>query len=204
MKTVGGRLESRPSFSSTITWNNFPMPALTSAQRGALASAGNKILEARAKYPARTLEQHYAPLGMAPELVQAHDQLDVVMDKIMGAPRRCRTALERQELLFASYVTLTQESVPAPIMSEGERGIRTELRHSSTDGPGWGLGPGTTDTERYEFACPCGKGAVIETHENTEGFQDHDRHLACESCGEHWAFVPGRSIRDWRLERKTL
>lgn len=204
MKTVGGRMKSDPSFSSTITWNNFPMPALTGAQRSALMSAGNKILTARAQYPARTLEKHYAPLGMAPELIQAHDQLDAVMDKIMGASRRCRTALERQELLFASYVSLTQEPVvPAPLMSESERGIRTELRHSSTGGLRWGLGPGTTDTERYEFACPCGNGAVIETHENTEGFKDHHRHLACESCGEDWAFVPGLSIRDWRLERKT-
>ena len=35
------------------------------------------------------------------------DGLDAVMDKIMGAPRRCRTELERQELLFARYAQLT-------------------------------------------------------------------------------------------------
>ena len=39
--------------------------------------------------------------------VKAHDGLDAVMDKIMGAPRRCRTELERQELLFARYAQLT-------------------------------------------------------------------------------------------------
>lgn len=108
MKTVGGRLESRPSFSSTITWNNFPMPALTDEQRAALASAGTKILDARAQHPDRPLDEHYAALGMTPELVRAHDQLDTIMDKIIGAPRRCRTALERQELLFDSYMRLTR------------------------------------------------------------------------------------------------
>src|SRR5699024_9225143 len=35
MKTVGGRLESRPSFSSTITWNNFPLPPLSTTQKEA-------------------------------------------------------------------------------------------------------------------------------------------------------------------------
>ena len=107
MKTVGGRMKSDPSFSSTITWNNFPMPALTEHQRDALASAGIKIINARAHYPGRSLEDHYAPLAMAPELVRAHDQLDTVMDKILGATRRCRTTLERQELLFASYVQMS-------------------------------------------------------------------------------------------------
>lgn len=108
MRTVGGRMKSDPSFSSTITWNNFPMPALTSEQRAALASVGTKILDARAQHPGRSLEDHYAPLSMTPELVRAHDQLDTTMDKIIGAPRRCRTTLERQELLFASYVHMTQ------------------------------------------------------------------------------------------------
>ena len=92
MKTVGGRMKSDPSFSSTITWNNFPMPALTDGQRTALASAGAKILDAWAQHPDRPLDEHYAALGMAPELVRAHDQLDTIMDKIIGAPRRCRTA----------------------------------------------------------------------------------------------------------------
>lgn len=84
------------------------MPALTDEQRAALASAGTKILDARAQHPDRPLDEHYAALGMTPELVRAHDQLDTIMDKIIGAPRRCRTALERQELLFDSYVRLTR------------------------------------------------------------------------------------------------
>ncbi|MCA4135493.1 BsuBI/PstI family type II restriction endonuclease [Arthrobacter sp. M4] len=87
--------------------------------------------------------------------------------------------------------------------SEGVRGIRTELRHSSTDGHRTGLGPGTTDTELYEYDCPCGKGAVIEEHENVPGNQGHYRRIACESCRAEWDFVPGLSVRQWRLERKT-
>lgn len=106
MKTVGGRLESRISFSSTITWNGFPLPALTDKDRNALAAAGQRILDARALHPERSLAQHYAALGMDPALVKAHDSLDTVMDRIMGASKRCRTELERQELLFARYAEM--------------------------------------------------------------------------------------------------
>lgn len=88
-------------------------------------------------------------------------------------------------------------------MGESQRGIRPELRHSSTDGHRTGLGQGTTDTERYEYVCPCGKGVVIEEHENVPGFQEHDVRIDCESCKDEWDFVPGLSVRQWRLERKT-
>lgn len=128
MKTVGGRMKSDPSFSSTITWNNFPMPALNSEQRTALASAGAKILDARGQHPGRSLEDHYAPLSMTPELVRAHDQLDTVMDKIIGAPRRCRTTLERQELLFASYVRMTSKVSAAPMAGRAPQPILTGRR----------------------------------------------------------------------------
>ncbi|MFJ3114841.1 type IIL restriction-modification enzyme MmeI, partial [Micrococcus luteus] len=107
MKTVGGRMKSDLSFSSTITWNGFPLPALTDRDRASLVKAGQKVLEARGLHPGRSLAQHYAPLGMDPVLVRAHDGLDTVMDRIMGAPRRCRTELERQELLFTRYGELT-------------------------------------------------------------------------------------------------
>lgn len=104
MKTVGGRMKSDPSFSSTITWNNFPLPKLSESDRTSLKMAGERIIEARQKNPERSLESHYAPLGMSPDLVKAHDGLDTVMDKIMGASRRCRTELERQELLFKGFL----------------------------------------------------------------------------------------------------
>ena len=52
------------------------------------------------------------PSAAAPRIAALRDLmaghgLDAVMDKIMGAPRRCRTELERQELLFARYAQLT-------------------------------------------------------------------------------------------------
>lgn len=108
MKTVGGRLEDRISFSSTITWNNFPLPSLNPGQKDSIVKAGQGILAARAAHPDWSLEQHYSPLAMAPALVKAHDVLDSVVDKAVGAPRRCRDERERQHYLFESYASLTR------------------------------------------------------------------------------------------------
>ena len=44
---------------------------------------------------------------MDPALVKAHDALDTEVDKAFGAARRCRTELERQELLFDRYAEMT-------------------------------------------------------------------------------------------------
>ena len=40
---------------------------------------------------------------------------------------------------------------------------------SQENHPGYGAGSG--DTERYEYLCPCGKGKVVEEHDNIPGDQ---------------------------------
>lgn len=108
MKTVGGRMKSDPSFSSTVTWNNFPLPHLELSERKAIIVAGQKILAARALQPAWTLEKHYSPLAMSTALVKAHDALDSFVDKAIGAPRRCRDERERQHYLFEAFAGLVK------------------------------------------------------------------------------------------------
>ena len=105
---IGGRLKSDPSFGSTLTWNTFPVPELDAKARQRIINAGKKVLEARALHPERSLAEHYNPLAMAPELLKAHDDLDREVDKAFGAPRKLTTERQRQELLFANYVVLTE------------------------------------------------------------------------------------------------
>ena len=112
MKTVGGRLESRLSFSSTITWNNFPLPPIDSS-RGAIEEAGRAVLTARAEHPELTLEDHYRPGAMKASVVGAHLQLDHLVDRAFGLGAAEPTLLQRQEALFAAYEELT-----APLMSQ--------------------------------------------------------------------------------------
>ena len=105
-KTVGGRIKSDYRFSSTLTWNTFPVPELDEKTRQRIIKAGKKVLDARALHPERSLAEHYNPLAMAPELIKAHDALDREVDKAFGAPRKLTTERQRQELLFANYENL--------------------------------------------------------------------------------------------------
>src|SRR5699024_1052357 len=89
MRAVGGRMKSDLSFSSTITWNNFPLSELTEAQEASIIDAGHLVLEARALHPERSLAQHYAPLAMDPALLKAHRSLHTAVDKAFGAKRTC-------------------------------------------------------------------------------------------------------------------
>ena len=110
MKTVGGRLKSDVSFSSTITWNNFALPELDQPVRQRIIDAGKKVLAARDLHPERSLAEHYNPFAMDPALINAYDALDKEVDKAMGARRKLTTERQRQELLFENYARMTQNA----------------------------------------------------------------------------------------------
>lgn len=107
-ENIGGRLGSSPRFSSTLTWNNFPLPEITEKMRLDIIKAGQGVQSARALHPERTLAEAYNQLAMDPALVKAHDKLDRLIDKAFGAPQKLTTERQRLELLFSSYAKLTQ------------------------------------------------------------------------------------------------
>ena len=107
-RTVGGRMKSDLRFANTLTWNTFPVPELSEQDQAAIIDGGKAVLEARAKFPNRSLADHYQPLAMDPDLLKAHDKLDRAVDKAFGAPRKLTNEKQRQELLFQNYVRLTQ------------------------------------------------------------------------------------------------
>ena len=107
-RTVGGRMKSDLRFANTLTWNTFPVPELNEQDQAAIIDGGKVVLEARAKFPNRSLADHYQPLAMDPDLLKAHDKLDRAVDKAFGAPRKLNNEKQRQELLFQNYVKLTQ------------------------------------------------------------------------------------------------
>ena len=49
-----------------------------------------------------------------------------------------------------------------------------------------GYGAGAGDTEYYEYECPCGKGTIIEEHDNIPGFREHSVYLHCTTCSKEY------------------
>lgn len=119
--TVGNRLESRPSFSNTLVWNNFPLPEIDAKARHAVAKAGADVLTARHLYPDRSLADLYEPGALPAELVSAHAALDAVVDGIFGLPSGSITMEERQSVLFQTYAKLDAGLFSASVKSQRKR-----------------------------------------------------------------------------------
>jgi hypothetical protein len=113
-RAVGGRIKSDLRFNKLLTWNTFPMPAVTSEQRAAIIAGGQAVLDARALHPERSLADHYNPLAMAPELLRAHATLDRAVDAVFGLKGSVSND-DRLRALFASYQRMTAEAtLPLP------------------------------------------------------------------------------------------
>lgn len=106
-KSIGGRLKSDLRFSSTVVWNNLPLPPVQQDMRNQIVGKSLAILQVREQFPERSLADLYNPLAMEPALLRAHAELDAVVDKAFGAEKRLTSNEERQRLLFESFVRLT-------------------------------------------------------------------------------------------------
>ena len=86
VKGVGGRLESRISYSTDLCYNAFPAPPGGRDALKQLEPHADRILAARAvaqaKAPDITLAQMYDPVAMPPQLREAHRALDKAVDRL--------------------------------------------------------------------------------------------------------------------------
>jgi len=98
MRTVAGRLESRYSYAPAV-YNSFPWPNMDNRQRRTIEQLAQGVLDTRASFTGRTLDELYDADNMPPALRRAHDQLDRAVDRLY---RRARFNFERErvELLF--------------------------------------------------------------------------------------------------------
>lgn len=108
-RVAGGRIKSDLRFSTTVVWNNLPLPEVGDDLRTKIVRAGQGVLDARALNPDRSLADHYNPLAMSPTLLKAHEVLDRVVDKAFGARKKVETDEERQEILFKRYAEMTAD-----------------------------------------------------------------------------------------------
>ena len=123
-RAIGGRLESRLSFSNTIVWNTLPLPPVSEDLRARIIAAGKKILAAREATEERAgerigLDKMYASLeDMDPALRKAHEELDLVVDVAFGASRPCTSNDQRISILIDRYLELTGAAPSTPPVTE--------------------------------------------------------------------------------------
>ncbi|MCH4268275.1 MAG: lactate dehydrogenase [Brevundimonas sp.] len=110
------RMRTDFSYSNTLGWNTFPLPALTETNKAALARCAADILLAReALYPA-SIADLYDPEKMPADLRAAHERNDETLERIYIG-RRFRNDTERLEKLFELYTKMTT-TVPKAARSQ--------------------------------------------------------------------------------------
>ncbi len=107
IKAVGGKLETRLSYSSSICYNTFPFPDITTKQKENLNLYVFAILDERAKHPSKTLAQLYNPTTMPKGLLKAHQELDSAIEQCYRL-QPFKNDTERLEYLFKQYEEMVQ------------------------------------------------------------------------------------------------
>lgn len=101
-KTVGGGLETRIRYSSTICYNNFPFPEISAQQKKELERLGEIVLMEREKHPQKSIAWLYDPDTMPASLLAAHCALDEAVEQCYRR-KPFASDEERLEYLFARY-----------------------------------------------------------------------------------------------------
>jgi len=104
--TVCGKLKTDFRYSNTLGWNTFPVPTLTDKNKADLTRCAEDILLAREAHFPATIADLYDPEKMPPDLREAHERNDEVLERIYIG-RRFRNDTERLEKLFDLYAKMT-------------------------------------------------------------------------------------------------
>lgn len=104
--TVCVRMRTDFSYSNTLGWNTFPVPALTEKNKVDLTCCAEDILLAREAHFPATIADLYDPDAMPADLRAAHERNDEVLERIYIG-RRFRNDTERLEKLFELYTKMT-------------------------------------------------------------------------------------------------
>jgi hypothetical protein len=53
--------------------------------------------------------------------------------------------------------------------------------------------------DEYNYICPCGKGKIVETHDETPGNREHLVCILCEKCSKEFKLDLTKGIRSWEV-----
>ncbi|WP_420580199.1 class I SAM-dependent DNA methyltransferase [Reichenbachiella sp.] len=120
VRAIAGRLRTDINYSSTLCYNAFPFPSISSQRISEITQCVFRILSEREKYPEKTLAELYDPDKMPDGLREAHHANDIVIEKCYRS-RTFENDEERLEHLFKLYEKMIEE--------EGNRGTLFETQN---------------------------------------------------------------------------
>jgi hypothetical protein len=106
-EAVSGRLKIDINYSTTIVYNNFPVPSLTDLEEKLVEEKALSVLDARENHPECNLSQMYDPDKMPSDLRLAHHELDSVVDSVYQKKAFINDN-ERLVCLFDLYENMTE------------------------------------------------------------------------------------------------
>jgi len=107
IRGVGGNIKSDLRYAKSVVHNTFPLPGqIDEGNRTAVVAAGEGLLVARAQYPDASLADLYDPLAPRRDILQAHAEIDLAVDRIFSPRKRKWTLEERLALLLERYAAM--------------------------------------------------------------------------------------------------
>jgi hypothetical protein len=110
VRTICTTMRTDFSYTNTLGWNTFPVPALTEKNKADLTCCAEDILLAREVHFPATIADLYDPKKMPDNLRAAHDRNDEVLERIYIG-RRFKNDTERLEKLFELYTKMTTKDL---------------------------------------------------------------------------------------------
>lgn len=107
LRAVAGRFgDEGLRYSTTICYNNFPFPSLTSAKKHELEGLAEKVLHTREAFPGKVIAWLYDRDTMPPDLLAAHQALDQAVEQCYRT-KPFTNDEDRLEYLFSLYEQVT-------------------------------------------------------------------------------------------------
>jgi hypothetical protein len=119
VRAVAGRLKTDYRYSSSLCYNTFPFPRLSQLQKSNLNECVIRVLNEREAHSEKTLGQLYDPDKMPENLREAHNQLDLAIERCYRS-KPFEGDEERLEYLFKLFEQMNKE--------EKSRGTLFELK----------------------------------------------------------------------------
>lgn len=108
VRKFSGKMKTDYRYSSTLCYNTFPFPDISTARRETLSQYVFDIIDARANHTGKTIAWMYDPETMPQDLKHAHESLDAAIEQCYRL-KPFTSDSERLDFLFALYEKMIKE-----------------------------------------------------------------------------------------------